>query len=226
MNLLNHGKTKDVYLLDNGSVRLHFKDDVTGVDGVFDPGANGVGLKIDGIGKLGLRVTTYFFELLEGVVPTHFIAADIDANTMDVKRCEPFGKGLEVICRLKAGGSFVRRYGDYIEAGAPLDYLVEYTLKDDERNDPPISENSLIALGICSAETVNLLSEYTKTISKLLQETLATHGLELLDIKYEYGMSDGTLVLMDEISAGSMRVSKDGVILDPIELSNIILDNQ
>lgn len=45
MELVYRGKTKDVYALENGDYLLQFKDDVTGVDGVFDPGANTVGLK-------------------------------------------------------------------------------------------------------------------------------------------------------------------------------------
>lgn len=225
MKLLNHGKTKDVYELDDQTVRLHFKDDVTGVDGVFDPGANGVGLTIDGIGNLGLQVTTHFFKMLEGIVPSHFITSDLGANTMDVKKCISFGNGLEVICRLFAGGSFIRRYGAYIDAGSPLDSLVEFTLKDDLRNDPPITQDALIALGICDKDNINLMVEYTKLISKTIASALEKHGLKLLDVKYEFGLAQGQLVLMDEISAGSMRVSRNDEILDPVTLSNIILEN-
>ena len=225
MKILNHGKTKDVYELDDQTVRLHFKDDVTGVDGVFDPGANGVGLTIDGIGNLGLQVTTHFFKMLEEIVPSHFITSDLGANTMDVKKCIPFGNGLEVICRLFAGGSFIRRYGAYIDAGSPLDSLVEFTLKDDLRNDPPITQDALIALGICDKENIDLMVEYTKLISKTIASDLEKHGLKLLDVKYEFGLAQGQLVLMDEISAGSMRVSRNDQILDPVTLSNIILEN-
>ena len=44
MKLINKGKTKDVYALKDGNYLLKFKDDVTGEDGIFDPGANTVGL--------------------------------------------------------------------------------------------------------------------------------------------------------------------------------------
>ena len=74
MKLLYSGKTKDVYAADDHHVLLKFKDDVTGEDGVFDPGANTVGLTIDGMGQSGLRMTTYFFEKLEAQgIPTHFV---------------------------------------------------------------------------------------------------------------------------------------------------------
>ena len=114
MQLKYRGKTKDVYELEDGNFLLKFKDDVTGVDGVFDPGANTVGLTMEGAGRAGLRLTKYFFEILnEKVIPTHYIDANIDEQTMTVRPAEVFGDGLEVICRFRAVGSFLRRYGLY-----------------------------------------------------------------------------------------------------------------
>ncbi|NLT95834.1 MAG: phosphoribosylaminoimidazolesuccinocarboxamide synthase, partial [Clostridia bacterium] len=107
MQKIYEGKTKVVYALENGNYRLVFKDDVTGENGVFDPGANTVGLSIQGIGKRNLRVSVMFFEMLEQAgIDTHYISADIENGTMDVKPAKPFGKGLEVICRFRAVGSF------------------------------------------------------------------------------------------------------------------------
>ena len=62
------GKTKDVYDLENGDYLLQFKDTVTGSDGVFDPGANTVGLTIDGMGQLNLAVSTMFLSSLPSKV--------------------------------------------------------------------------------------------------------------------------------------------------------------
>ena len=62
MKKIYTGKTKDVYCLEDGNYLLKFKDDVTGTDGVFDPGANTVGLKMEGSGKAGLKLTKFFFE--------------------------------------------------------------------------------------------------------------------------------------------------------------------
>ena len=64
MKLKYTGKTKNVYELEDGNYLLKFKDDVTGVDGVFDPGANEVGLTLEGAGRAGLRLTKFFFEAL------------------------------------------------------------------------------------------------------------------------------------------------------------------
>src|SRR5699024_4393020 len=110
MERIYTGKTKDVYRHKVGEVLLQFKDDVTGTDGVFDPGANTVGLSIEGMGKSGLRLSTYFFEKLtrEGIA-THYVSANLDKAQMVVKEAKMFGQGLEVICRYRAVGSFYRR---------------------------------------------------------------------------------------------------------------------
>src|SRR5690625_586828 len=112
MKLVYEGKTKDVYQLDDGTVKLIFKDDVTGSDGVFDPGADQVGLSIEGTGEAALRITTHFFELLKNKgTDTHFVSANFSEKAMIVKRAAMFGIGLAFICRCRAVGSFLRRYG-------------------------------------------------------------------------------------------------------------------
>ena len=124
------GKTKDVFALDNGNYLLKFKDDVTGSNGVFDPGANTVGLSIDGIGRANLEVSIYFFEILKKAgVKTHDVSANLEDATMEVLPATNFGKGLEVICRNRAVGSFLRRYGAYVQEGAPLGFLCGNDLK-------------------------------------------------------------------------------------------------
>lgn len=225
MNLTYQGKTKDVYKLDNGDVLLKFKDDVTGENGVFDPGANTVGLTIEGAGKAGLRMTTYFFQkLMEKEIPTHFIDSNIEESTMTVKEAKVFGKGLEVICRFKAVGSFLRRYGAYCEEGQPLDAFVEVTIKDDERQDPPISKQALSMLSILSEEEYEILQTLTKQISQLVKEDLAIKGLDLYDIKLEFGRDAKTneIILIDEISGGNMRVYKDGQYIEPLALERLL----
>jgi len=225
MKLVYEGKTKDVYKLEDGNVLLKFKDDVTGEDGVFDPGANTVGLTIEGAGQSGLRMTKFFFEkLAEKRIPTHYIDADIENVTMTVKQATVFGKGLEVICRFRAVGSFLRRYGAYCEEGQPLDSFVEVTIKDDDRNDPPISKDALAQLGILTNEEYDVLEPLTKEISSVVKEELAAKGLELYDIKLEFGRdAEGNVMLIDEISGGNMRVYKDGVYIVPLELEKLVL---
>src|SRR5699024_12610337 len=188
MNLIYAGKTKDVYRLDDGNIKLKFKDDVTGEDGVFDPGANTVGLTVEGAGKSGLKMTKYFFEKLQSKnIPTHYIKADLDEVSMTVKDAEMFGNGLEVICRFRAVGSFYRRYAAYCEEGQALDGFVEVRVKDDERGDPPISKDALQMLGVVSKEQYDEIQALTVKISTIVKETLAAKNLELYDIKLEFG---------------------------------------
>jgi len=228
MKLVYTGKTKNVYLLDDGNYLLKFKDDATGADGVFDPGMNTVGLTIEGAGKAGLRLTQYFFEALQAEgIPTHYIDANIDEATMTVKPAILFGKGLEVICRYRAVGSFYRRYGDYCEEGQPLDAFVEVTLKDDAREDPPITLDALDMLGILSKENYQVLKELTQKIAGVVKRELAKKGIELYDIKFEFGKvgEDQQIILIDEISGGNMRAFKDGQHIQPLDLEKLMLEN-
>ena len=227
MKLITKGKTKDVYALGDGNYLLKFKDDVTGEDGVFDPGANTVGLTMEGAGKAGLKLTKFFFEKIEEQgIPTHYISADIDEATMTVKPARVFGKGLEVICRYRAVGSFMRRYGMYAEEGQLLDAFVEVTLKDDDRQDPPITEDGLDMLGILSKEEYGVLKELTIKISNIIKDELAKKGMELYDIKLEFARvgHDNHIALIDEISGGNMRAYKDGKYIEPMELERIMLE--
>ena len=226
MKLVYTGKTKDVYALEGGNYLLKFKDDVTGENGVFDPGANTVGLTIDGVGRAGLKLTKLFFEKLkEKNIPTHYIAADIDAATMTVEPATAFGKGLEVICRFRAVGSFLRRYGMYAQDGQTLDAFVEVTLKDDARQDPPISEDALEMLGLLSKDEYAVLKELTKKISNVVKEELAKKDIELYDIKLEFGRvgEDKHIALIDEISGGNMRAYKNGEYIEPLKLEKLML---
>lgn len=224
MNLVYKGKTKDVFSLEDGNYLLQFKDDVTGEDGVFDPGANTVGLAIDGMGQICVKLTDFFFSKVEAAgIPTHYVSADVEKAQMVVKPAEVFGNGLEVICRTKAVGSFFRRYGDLCEEGQNLNYFVEVTLKDDERLDPPITKDALDTLGILSADEYENLKDLTQRITKIVEAELAKKDLVLYDIKFEFGRVDGKVALIDEISGGNMRVYKDGEYVMPIDIPGILL---
>lgn len=225
MKLVYTGKTKDVYALEDGNYLLKFKDDVTGTDGVFDPGANTVGLTMEGAGRAGLSLTKYFFELLsEKGIPTHYIKANVEEATMVVKPATIFGHGLEVICRFRAVGSFLRRYGLYAKEGQQLDAFVEVTLKDDERQDPPISADGLVMLGILTHDEYQVLENLTKQIAYVVKDELAKHQIELYDIKLEFGRvgTEQQVALIDEISGGNMRAYQDGNYVSPLELSRFI----
>ena len=102
-------------------------------------------------------------------IPTHYIDADLEKATMTKKPATPFGNGIEVICRYRAVGSFLRRYGMYAQEGQPLDGYVEITLKDDARQDPPIDKDALVMLGILSDDEYRILKGLTRQIAGIGQ---------------------------------------------------------
>ena len=226
MELVYTGKTKNVYALENGNYLLKFKDDCTGKDGVFDPGENSVGLKIEGVGNVNLRMSVYYFEKLNAAgIRTHYVNADLDDTTMEVKPARVFGKGLEVICRYKAVGSFLRRYSDYIEEGADLPAYVEMTFKNDEKGDPLVTKDGLTALGVMTDTQYDDIKAMTQKITKIVSDDLAEKGLVLYDIKFEFGYdADGSVMLIDEIASGNMRVYKNGSYIDPMTLSKLFFE--
>lgn len=225
MKLIYEGKTKNVFQLDNGNVLLKFKDDCTGKDGVFDPGENSVGLTIEGIGRANLETSIHYFELLkEAGIKTHYVDANIEDATMEVLPATVFGHGLEVICRLVATGSFIRRYGEYIADGTPLEGgYVECTFKNDALGDPLVTSEGLAALGIMTPEMFASMKEQTLKITKIVADDLKKMGMDLYDIKFEFGYNNDEVILIDEIASGNMRVYKDGQIMDPVELTKVIL---
>ena len=145
---------------------------------------------------------------------THYVSADIDNATMEVLPAKVFGKGLEVICRYRAVGSFIRRYGAYMESGTPLNAYVETTLKDDDLGDP---------IGVMTLDQYAQMKAMTQKISGIVKEALAEKGLDLYDIKFEFGYYNGEVILIDEIASGNMRVYKDGEIVEPTDLTKLIL---
>ena len=223
MNLIYTGKTKNVYALDNGNVLLKFKDDCTGKDGVCDPGENSVGLTIEGVGDVNLRMSIYYFEKINAAgIKTHYVSADLNETTMEVLPAKVFGKGLEVICRRKAVGSFFRRYKDYCTEGQELPYYVETTFKNDDLGDPLVTKDGLVDLGVMTAEQYDSLKAQTQAITKIVADDMAEKGLDLYDIKFEFGYdAEGNVMLIDEVASGNMRVYKDGQYIDPMTLNKL-----
>ena len=223
LKLLYTGKTKNVYELPNGNCLLKFKDDCTGKDGVFDPGENSVGLTIEGVGDVNLRMSIYFFEKINAAgIRTHYVSANLEDTTMEVLPAKVFGNCLEVICRERAVGSFIRRYGALIESGAKLPSYVETTLKDDAKGDPLITKDALVDIGVMTAQQYEDLKSMTQAITKIVADDLAEKGMELYDIKFEFGYDpNGNVMLIDEVASGNMRVYKDGEYVDPMTLNKL-----
>ncbi len=221
MELVKNGKTKDVYKLTDGNYLLIFKDTVTGhKTGESDPGGNSVVGSVMGVGSGALKMSAYYFELIKTAnIPSHFVSADTQKDEMIVRPAQTFGNGLEFVIRYKAAGSFVRRFGLYSKEGDPLPKIFEVTLKDDAHDDPPATKEILMALNLLTHSQFDEIHDKAIRVCDIVYEDLKTKGLELIDIKVEFGIVDGKVALIDEVSAGNMRVLKDGKKVDYLTLS-------
>ena len=224
MELVKNGKTKDIYKLPDGNFLLKFKDTVTGhASGESDPGGNLVIGSVAGVGSAALKMTVYYFELLKKHgVAMHYVSADLSKNEMVVRPAALFGKGLEFVVRYKATGSFIRRFGLYCKEGAELPGVFEVTLKDDAHDDPPATAEILAVLKLLTPAQYEKIHGETMKICTIIKDDLKARGLELIDIKIEFGLVDGEIALIDEISAGNMRVYENGKKLDYLTLSSRI----
>lgn len=226
------GKTKDLYALPNENILLIFKDDVTGENGVIDPGANTVIGQVEGKGRKSLAMTNHFFKCLHNAgIPTHLVSLDLEKGSMEVRRAEPLGKdvngngGFEFICRTRPWGSFKRRYQNYIGDVSSFDYLVEITIKDDERGDPLINDDAIVALGILSQQHLNEAKELTRNVCRIVEADLAAKGITLIDMKIEIGFVDGKVVVIDEVSADAMRVmDSTGKVMEHAALHEMLVN--
>ena len=94
------------------------------------------------------------------------------------------------------------------------------TFKNDEKGDPLVTKDGLIVLGVMTGEQYDAIRSQTQRITEIVADELAKRGLELYDIKFEYGYDEnGDVMLIDEIASGNMRVYKDGQYIDPMTLS-------
>ena len=100
---------------------------------------------------------------------------------------------------------------------------VETTFKNDEKGDPLVTCEGLEALGIMTREMFESMKAQTLKITHIVADELAKKGLDLYDIKFEFGYNNDEVILIDEIASGNMRVYKDGKIVDPMDLTKMIL---
>ncbi|MEO0141184.1 MAG: phosphoribosylaminoimidazolesuccinocarboxamide synthase [candidate division WOR-3 bacterium] len=207
MKLLHEGKAKQVYEADEpGRVIIHFKDSLTAFDALKRA-------TVEGKGALNCGISVKLFQFLESKgIRTHFLG-QLSATSFLARRVRIIP--LEVLVRFRAAGSLCKRYG--IERGRRLEIpLVEFTLKDDSLHDPLICPMTVLALGIADEEQVQEMQKIALDAGIALKGLFAQKGLELVDMKFEFGVGDdGKLYLADEISPDTMRLwTPDGESLD------------
>ena len=141
-------------------------------------------------------------KLEEAGVPTHFVE-ELSERETAVKKVSIVP--LEVIIRNISAGSFAKRYG--VEEGIVFDEpTIEFSYKNDDLGDPLINDYHAIALKLATKEEIELIKKYAFAVNDFLKKTLLECGITLVDFKLEFGkLSDGTIVLADEISPDTCR---------------------
>ena len=195
--MLYEGKAKQVFATDDPEVLLvHYKDDATAFNGLKKG-------TISGKGAINNRVTNFMMQVLEKEgVPTHFVEELSERDTL-VKKVTIVP--LEVIIRNISAGSFAKHYG--VEEGIVFDEpTIEFSYKNDELGDPLINEYHALALKLATKAEIARIKELAFKTNEVMKKFFRERKVDLVDFKLEFGrLSDGTIVLADEISPDTCR---------------------
>ena len=194
---LYEGKAKKVFATDDPQVVIvDYKDDAT----AFNGEKKGT---ITGKGVINNQMTNHLMRKLEeSGIPTHYVE-ELSERETAVKKVSIVP--LEVIIRNLSAGSFSKRYG--VEEGIVFEQpTIEFSYKDDALGDPLINDYHAVALKLATWEEIELIKKYAFAVNDFLKKTLLECGITLVDFKLEFGkLSDGTIVLSDEISPDTCR---------------------
>ena len=194
---LYEGKAKKVFATENPEyVIVSYKDDATAFNGLKKG-------TITGKGVINNRMTNLLMQMLEKAgVKTHFVEELSERETL-VRKVSIVP--LEVIVRNVSAGSFSKRYG--VEEGIRFENpTIEFSYKNDELGDPLLNEYHALALKLATREEIDQIKAMAFKVNELLREFFDKCGVELIDFKLEFGrLSDGTIVLADEISPDTCR---------------------
>ena len=205
---LYEGKAKKVFATKDPELLIvSYKDDATAFNGLKKG-------TIVGKGVINNRMSNLLMQRLEkNGIPTHFVEELSDRETL-VKKVSIVP--LEVIIRNIAAGSFSKRYG--VDEGFVFETpTIEFSYKNDELGDPLMDEYHAVAMKLATKEEIETIKKYAFGVNEQLKAFWAECGVTLVDFKLEFGkLSDGTIVLADEISPDTCRLwdSKTGEKLD------------
>ena len=201
MKELIKGKVKTVYAVDNVEhVMIKYHDKVTA----------GNGEKEDhpvGKGAINCAISTELFKLIKGLsIRTHHISTV--GPTMLCQKVDIIP--IEVVVRNIAAGSIVRQ--TTIEEGTVFETpLIEFYLKDDDKNDPLLTKRRLRLMGYDLSKEIEPLEQMSHDVNYKLKRIFDMIGLTLVDFKLEFGYdSRQNLLLADELSPDGMRLWKKG----------------
>lgn len=198
MSLLYEGKAKRIFSTGEPEIlRVEYKDEVTAGNGAKKD-------FIEGKGRLNNQITTRIFNFIKAQgVNSHFIEQTSETEQL-VKSVDIIP--LEVVVRNIAAGSITKRLG--FEKGHEFDApLVEFFYKNDDLNDPLITEDHIKLLHITTDDEIAILKEAAKEINAILVQLMNQMDLRLVDFKIEFGRTtDGQIILADEISPDTCRI--------------------
>jgi len=196
--LIYEGKAKKVFTHDDlDKVKIEFKDDATAFNALKKE-------KFEGKGKLNCLISARIFEILiKNNIPTHFIELE-NENTMIAKKIKVIP--LEIVLRNTAYGSLCKQ--TTIKPGTFLSKpLIDIYLKNDELNDPLITQDRIELMKIISPKDLHLIKDLTLKINVVLKSFFKNIQLELVDFKLEFGYdSKKNILLGDEISPDNCRL--------------------
>lgn len=197
-NQLYEGKAKKVYATDDPELLIvDYKDDATAFNGLKKG-------TIAGKGVINNQMSNRLMAHLEKQgVPTHYVQELSERETL-VKKVSIVP--LEVIIRNISAGSFAKRYG--VEEGIVFDApTIEFSYKNDDLGDPLLNTYHALALKLATPEEIATIEKYSFKVNEVLKAFWASCGVTLVDFKLEFGrLSDGTIVLADEISPDTSRL--------------------
>ena len=196
--MIYEGKAKKVYATDDAELYIvSYKDDATAFNGLKKG-------TISGKGVINNRMSNLLMQMLEkSGVPTHYVEELNERETL-VKKVSIVP--IEVIIRNISAGSFAKRYG--VEEGIVFDSpTIEFSYKNDDLGDPFLNSYHALALKVATKEEIETIKELAFKINDLLKDYFKKLNIDLVDFKLEFGrLSDGTIVLADEISPDTCRL--------------------
>jgi len=197
-----NGKVRDVYTLDNGLLVMVASDRISAFDHVLPKG-------IPHKGQVLNQVATMFLEATRDIVPNWLIGTP-DPSVAVGYACEPIR--VEMVIRGYMSGHAAREYkaGKRILCGVPMpegmkendkfpEPIITPATKADEGHDEDISREEILSQGIVLEDVYLKLEQYTRALFQRGTEMAAERGLILVDTKYEFGIRDGEVLLIDEI---------------------------
>lgn len=196
------GKVREVYTIDNDIMVMVATDRISAFDHILPKG-------IPFKGQVLNQVATMFLEATRDIVPNWLIGAP-DPSVAVGYACEPVR--VEMVIRGYLAGHAAREYalGRRVLCGVTLpegmkendrfpEPIITPATKADEGHDEDVSREDILAKGIVPQEIYEKMEEYTRALFQRGTEMAAERGLILVDTKYEFGIRNGEVILIDEI---------------------------